>query len=106
VIEDKMAIGVTKDPAGNITANPFATGKPKFGAGQTNNATSGKLGSTGYTARDAKKKKATSAAIAAILPPAKADPNAAAATPAPAASTGGAKPAFGSPAWRALYAGK
>lgn len=100
-----MAVGVTKDPAGNITANPFATGKVKFGAGQTNNATSGTLPKAGYAARDAKKKKATSAAIAAILPPAKTDPNAAAATPAaPAAS--GSNPPFGSAAWKAKYAGK
>lgn len=97
-----MAVGVTKDSSGNIQANPFATGTKRFGAGQTNSATSGPLPKAGYVARDAKKKKATSAAIAAILPPAKADPNAAAATPAPA----GGNPPFGSAAWKAKYAGK
>jgi hypothetical protein len=59
--------GFTKDPAGNITANPFATGNKRFGAGQTNNATSGTLPKAGYQARD-RKKKARSQAIQNILP--------------------------------------
>lgn len=96
-----MAVGVTKDKSGNITANPFATGKPKFGAGQTNNATSGTLPKAGFAERDRKKKKATSAAIAAILPPAKSDPNAAVAAPA-----AGGNPPFGSAAWKAKFQGK
>lgn len=63
-----MAEGVTKDPQGNITANPFATGKKLFGAGRVGSATSGTLPKAGYQARD-RKKKARSAAINAMLPP-------------------------------------
>ena len=65
---------ITRDPAGNITANTFATGDKRYGAGQGTAATSGTLGSAGYNARD--RKKARSSAIQAKLPAAGgADPN-------------------------------
>ena len=70
-------MAASKDPQRNLTANPFATGAKKFGAGQTNNATSGSLPSAGYAARD-RKKKARSQAIQNILPKGNSDPNASA----------------------------
>lgn len=99
-------LGTTKDPFGGIQRNPFATGKTLNGAGRTNNATSGALPSAGYSARD-RKKKANSAAIAAILPPAKADPNANPGAALTKSATPGASsssnPPFGSAAFRAKY---
>jgi hypothetical protein len=68
----------TKDPNGNLTANPFATGQKKFGAGQGTAATSGSLPKAGFAARD-RKKKARSNAIKNMIAqnaPAAADPNA------------------------------